>query len=104
MVEGEVQEARVAKVGVLSLANTLGIINVFGGFVFGLISWGSSSLISSVISSVSPLPVSLNINLIYLLVFFPLLYGILGWITGLIGGLFYNLTSKITKGIKLYSS
>jgi len=104
MIEGEVQEARITKIGVISLANTFGIINVFVGLIFGFFLWLSFSLLSSVISSASPLSVSSIVGPFPLLVILPLLYGIFGWITGLIGGLFYNLSSKVTKGIKLYSS
>ena len=104
MIEEEVQEAKIVKIGLLSLANTLGIINVFVGFIFGLFLWLWVSLLPSLISSVSSLSISSVVGPFPLLVIFPLLYGILGWITGLIGGLFYNLASKITKGIKLYSS
>jgi hypothetical protein len=33
----------------------------------------------------------------------PILSVIVGWIIGFFAALFYNLTSKLTKGIELYS-
>ncbi len=105
----DLQETRIVKVGVLSVANTLGIINVFMGFIFGLFLWlvmmAVSSLVSSVISPGVGTGNSFSgLGAFFYLIIFPLLFGALGWISGLISAWFYNMSSKISKGIKLYSN
>ncbi len=103
MTQEEIQETRIVKVGVLSLANAFAIINFFIGFLFGLFFIFLSSIVSS---SATPGISSFSfLNLGFLpLIIFPLGYGVMGFISGLLGALFYNLAAKITKGIKLYSN
>lgn len=110
MSEEGVSEARITRVGALSLANTLGVLYVFSGFIVGLFLFLFTLVVGAFTSSLST-ALSLtgfsrfvSLGAFTYLVGFPLVYGVLGWITGLIGGLFYNLASLITKGIKLYSN
>ncbi len=103
MIQKELSETRIVKVGVLSLANTFAIINLFVGFLFGIFFMFLSLIVSSLLGPYSSLIPSLNLGPLSLIVF-SLGYGIMGFISGLLGGLFYNLASKISKGIKLYSN
>ena len=91
----EMEEARIRKIGVLSLANLMGIINFFLGLIIGIIFTLTSFLFSS-----SILGISTSLSIIIL----PIGYGIVGFITGAIAGFLYNIAAKITKGIKLYSN
>jgi hypothetical protein len=89
----ELEAVRIRKIGVLSVANLLGIINFFMGFLIGLI--------IVIFSYFLTIPM-LNLGY-YLIIIVPVINGILGFIIGAIGALLYNLVAKITKGIILYS-
>lgn len=91
----ELEEARIKKVGVLSVANLSAIVNLFIGILAGLAVFA--------FSFAAPLP-GIPSNLSYLLIIiFPIAYGIVGFIAGAIGAFFYNIAAKITKGVVLYS-
>lgn len=94
---GQLQEARIKKVGVLSVANLCGMVNVIVGFIFGIFFAVSSSMLSTVLGAT-------GFNFGYLsIIIFPIVYGVLGFIGGAIGAFVYNISAKVTKGIKLYS-
>jgi len=102
----EMQEARIRKVEVLSVANISGVISAILGLLFGLFFALFASLLSSVFSASEQGPVSLLSfgSFGYLsIIIFPIIYGILGFISGAVGAFLYNIAAKITKGIKLYS-
>ena len=95
-VQSSVEEARIKKIGVLSLANTLGIINAFFGLIFGLV--------LTIIDLISPLQfMDLGFPVYTSIILLPIGLGIIGFLCGLIVALFYNLSAKMIKGIKLYS-
>ena len=107
MMKGGMEEARIRKVGVLSVANISGVINAIIGLLFGLLFILFSSLVSSVFPSGQQGTFSILSfgNFGYLsIIIFPIIYGILGFIAGAIGAFLYNIAAKITKGIKLYSN
>ena len=94
------QEVRIKKVGILSVATTFSLV----GIVIGLI---SSIILIPFYSLLSPLLISLGLpgifsNLWIAFLLIPL-FGISCFILGAIFSLFYNLASLITKGIKLFS-
>jgi len=97
MIGAQIQEARIRKIGVLSVANIFGIINAIIGLLIGII--------FVLFASLFPVEVSLfGLSFGYFsIITFPIIYGILGFIGGAIGAFLYNLAAKITKGIKLYS-
>lgn len=99
--EEEVQEARIRKVGVLSVANISGFINAFVGFLIGL-----ALVIFDYLFNQSPVVAftSLNIPTYLIIIISTIGNGILGFIAGAIGAFLYNIAAKITKGIKLYSN
>lgn len=101
MISSELQEARIRKVGVLSVANVSGIIGVFIGFLTGLI----FVIFSLLMSSILPVDFSFfSFDFGYSsIIIFPIFYGVFGFIGGAISAFIYNLAAKITKGIKLYS-
>ena len=95
-----VEEARIKKVGVLSVANISGVINAIIGFIFGLI----FVFLSSPPTLAIPFESFGLRSFGYLsIIIFPIIYGIVGFIGGAIGAFFYNIAAKITDGIKLYS-
>ena len=100
----QLQEAKVAKLGVMSVANTLGLVNVMVGLLLGIIMWLISIPFASVLNSTQALGFYGFTGPLSFLVFFPIVNGILGWIVGAIVSLFYNLASKLTKGVRLYSN
>ena len=93
------EEARIRKRGVLSFANISAMINIFVGFILGIV----VSLLSLVSPAYSGTLNSFGIPIFFSIAIFPIIYGILGFIGGAVGAVFYNLSAKITKGVKLYS-
>ena len=92
----ELEKTRIRKVGVLSVANLSAMVNIFIGFLMGLI-------ITIFSSAFPPIPgVPSNLNYLAIIVF-PVGYGIMGFIAGLIGAFFYNFAAKVTRGVVLYS-
>ncbi len=105
--ENQLEQVRIKKVGVISLANTLALSSLFIALVLGIIIGLMAMVsISSFSSTLSPLgvkgPTKGQIALIFFLIF-PVIAAVIGFIQGIIIGLFYNLSSKMTKGISLYS-
>ena len=98
MVDEEVEVASVKRIGVLSLAGTLALVSLFGSIIFSVIIYLVLPMILSLLSFQLPVQVSL-VNL----VLFCAGSAVVTFISALILGLFYNLSSLITKGIKLYS-
>ena len=92
------EEARIRKVGILSVANLSGIVNFFIGLIIGVI-----FTLISLLSTISPTVLGLGLPIYLLIIILPIGYGIIGFIGGAIGAFFYNIAAKITKGIKLYS-
>ena len=91
----ELEEARIKKVGVLSVANISAIVNLFVGILAGLAMF--------LLSFATPIPgISSNLNYLVIIIF-PIAYGIIGFVAGAIGAFFYNIAAKITKGVILYS-
>lgn len=93
------EEARIRKVGVLSIANISAMVNVFVGLLLGIFVTVVSlfSAASAGVLGFLGIPTFLSI------IIFPIVYGIFGFIGGAIGAIFYNFAAKITKGVKLYS-
>ena len=91
----EMEEVRIRKVGVLSVANISGVIYAIIGFLMGLVVviLGSDILVPLGLGTLSYLSI----------IILPIIYGIIGFVGGAIIALLYNLAAKITKGIKLYS-
>jgi hypothetical protein len=99
--EEEIQETRIRKVGILSVANLFGIVNVIVGFLIGLF-LTIAALISSSLSTLIGLG-SFGVPAYLLVLIVPILYGIMGFVAGAIMAFIYNIAAKVTKGIKLYS-
>lgn len=98
MADEETEIANVKKIGVLSLAVNFALISLFSSIIFSLIVYFVFPLVTGLLPFVIPFQISLN----YILIFCA---GstVITFILFLILGLFYNLSAKITKGIKLYS-
>ena len=104
--KNEITEARIRKIGVLSLANLFGFVNAILGLLFGIFFALFSSVIQTTLmgTGVTSLGMfSLGNFVWYSIIIFPIAYGILGWISGIIAAVLYNIAAKVTKGIKLYS-
>jgi hypothetical protein len=92
------EEARIKKVGVLSVANLSGMVNFFIGLLLGII-FAVTSLLVPTASAIIGFGIPTYLSVIIL----PIGYGIMGFIGGAIGAFFYNLSARVTKGIVLYS-
>ncbi len=92
---GEMEEAVVRKVGVLSVANIVGLVNVFIGLILGII--------VTILAFLRPFLIGYGLLGKLAVIIFPISYGVVGWILGAIAGVFYNLAAKLAQGIKLYS-
>ncbi|MCL5730216.1 MAG: hypothetical protein M1165_01450 [Candidatus Pacearchaeota archaeon] len=95
----EVETALVRKIGVFSLAGTFALVSLFSSIVLSVI----IALVFPVVSRLYPGPLPFQLSTIYL-VAYCIGSAFITFISFLILGLFYNLSSLITKGIKLYSS
>ena len=93
------EEVKIKRIGVLSFALTLALINVFLGFILGLLSFILSFAFSSLVEGT---PFTLFLGAPSLIIF-PSFFGILAFIGGLIIALLYNLVAKLTKGFELYA-
>ncbi|MBU3907258.1 MAG: hypothetical protein KKA64_03330 [Nanoarchaeota archaeon] len=109
----QLEEVRIKRLGVLSVALTCTLLNLIIGFIVGVIT------LISFLFMVNPLTIQDRVlglvpasSLILLegtgtylttLIIIPLISAILGFIFGAILAVFYNLFSKLTKGIKLYA-
>ncbi|MEK6882553.1 MAG: hypothetical protein AABY22_23230 [Nanoarchaeota archaeon] len=107
MDQSELEEVRIKKIGVLSLANTLALVSLFISLVIGIIFSILALVGVSLLSSLSATGVSQSSStgqiILISLIFLPVSATILGFIQGLLIGWFYNLSSKISRGIKLYA-
>lgn len=103
--------AKIKRLGVIKTASFLGLFGVFIGFIFGLIMFIVTIILSNVINSmgdVDSLGVPPNIFLIFgasswyiFLLIFPLISGVINFLIGLIFTPFMNLSLKIIRGIDL---
>lgn len=98
-VQSEPEAVRIKKIGVLSLANLLAIMNVLIGLIFGIV----ILILTMLISPEGTVGDYLTSFGKYAVITLPIVYGVLGWISGILVGIFYNLGAKITKGIVLYA-
>jgi len=100
---GEV--ATVRKVGALSLATTSAMGGVFVGLVFGIFVTILYLIVGSALSAAGMASTSSYSSFMgpFAIIVFPISFGLSGFFSGLIGGWIYNLSAKITGGIKLYS-
>ena len=98
MVDEEVEVTKIKAVGVLSLAGTFALISLFGSIIFAVI----FALFFPLISGLLPFQLPFQISIGYLILF-CIGSAVVTFILTSLCGLFYNLSSLITKGIKLYS-
>ena len=101
----ELEMVRIKKIGVLSTANVLALIHLFIGIIlavvfiiFYLINRSVEINISN--PEIEGFVTSFGIFLAFLI---PVVLAIAGFVLGMIIALLYNLSAKISKGIKLYS-
>lgn len=95
------EKVKIKKIGVLSFALTLAIINVFIGFILGLITFIVSYLVP--LGDRIPLGIFGTVFGWPSIIIQPVLLGISGFLSGVFIALFYNLASMILGGIELYS-
>ncbi len=98
MADEEVEETNIKAVGILSLAGTFALISLFGSIIFAVI----LHFVLPLILGLLPFQLPFQISTGYLILF-CIGSAVFTFISTLILGLFYNLSSLITKGIKLYS-
>jgi len=100
---GEV--ATVRKIGALSLATTSAMGGVFVGLIFGIFTTILYLVVGSALSAsgVSMSGAFGSFTGPFAIILFPIVFGLSGFVSGLVGGWMYNLSAKITGGIKLYS-
>jgi len=99
-VESPLQEVRIKKLGILSVATTFSLIGLVVGLLSSLILMPLYSLLSPLLIDLGLPGIFSNFWIVFLLI--PL-FGISCFILGAVFGLFYNLAAFITKGIKLFS-
>ena len=101
------QEVRIRKVGVVSVANIVALISFITMLLMALIAIGIGSLIPSMsiptgtggaievdaFSVMSPLQMIIGV----------FVYAGFAWISGAISALLYNLSAKIAKGVRLFA-
>jgi len=98
MADEELEVAKIKKVGVLSLAITIGLITLFANILFSIILYFVLPVLIGLLPFVLPFQISTKY-----LIFYCIGSTVVTFISSLILGLFYNLSALITKGIKLYS-
>lgn len=100
MIDQDLEEVRIKKIGVLSFVNIFVIIQVIFGLLVGLI-FVITAIFFPIINSknLGILPMSSY----WPIISFPIIFGIFGFVIGIILVLLYNLTSRFAGGIKLYS-
>jgi len=96
--DSNLEEVRIKKIGVLSFGTTIGMVNLFLGFLTGLLTYLSSLFFA--IPSLGTFDLLIGLPT---LIIQPIIFGFLGFISGLIIALIYNLSGKITGGIELYA-
>ncbi|HTZ42042.1 MAG TPA: hypothetical protein VMC07_02440 [Candidatus Omnitrophota bacterium] len=94
----ETEIAKVRKVGVLSLAGTFALITFFFNIILG----GIIYLVFPVVTGLLPFSIPFVLSFNYIILF-VIGTSVLTFFYFLIFGMFYNLSSLITKGVKLYS-
>jgi len=99
-VESPLQEVRIKKLGILSVATTFAIIGIIIGLILTIILIPLYSLLSPLLVDLGLPGIFSNFWIAFLLI--PL-FVISCFIFGVIFSLFYNLAALITKGIKLFS-
>ena len=92
---------RIKKIGVVSLANVYAMVNVIIGLLIGLI-FTILSFVGTSVEGTETGTLAIVFGMFAILIF-PIALGIMGWISGALTAILYNLGSKITNGIKLYS-
>ncbi len=98
MDDGEVEEVKIRKIGVLSLAGTFALVSLLSNIILSII----VSIVFPIIAGLVPIIQPYQPTLTYILIF-CIGSTVVTFISFLILGLFYNLSALITKGIKLYS-
>ena len=99
----QLEFVRIKKIGILSVANTMALIYVIFGLIVGIAMALSSLLIGEAVS-IAGMPSYVGTLFgVGAIIIFPISLGIVGWIQGIIIGLFYNLSAKISRGVKLYA-
>jgi hypothetical protein len=89
---------KVKRLGVLSVANILGILYAIIGLILGLFIALFSTLGSTFGGDFDPLGFGLGF---FSIIVFPILYGVMGWIGGVISAGLYNLVAKWVGGIQV---
>ncbi len=96
----KVQEKRLKKIGVVSSANISGLIGVVLGFITGIF----FAIVGMAFSSAGGLSDSfsfLGMSGFILIIVLPFFYGVVSWISGAASAVIYNLSAKVTKGVKI---
>ena len=99
----QLEEVRIKKVGVLSFANTFALIYFFVGLLIGLI---ITIIIAVGIYSFEFSFLPKNFELVFSIwsvVILPVVLLIIGFVKGLIFAFTYNISAKISRGIKLHA-
>lgn len=96
---------KLARVGVVSTGLTIGALYaILGLFLGGIFSLGALTAGGLAGAAGEELGLGIAGGALFgvgAVIFFPLLYGVLGTIMGFIIALIYNLTAKMTGGIKM---
>jgi len=99
-----IEMVEVRRVGVLSLALMLGLINAALGLIIGLLFACSAILFSATLASATEDlgfgGGGILFGLLYA-VCFPIMYGIIGFIAGAVAAVLYNIIAGIAGGIKI---
>jgi hypothetical protein len=90
---------KVKKVGILSLANILGILYAILGFIFGVF----ASMISFLGIAFGEPEMGLFGALFGMgaIILLPIFYGAIGWIGGIVTAFLYNLITKWIGGLEI---
>jgi hypothetical protein len=95
------EEVEIKKVGIFSVANIFGMISLFQFLIFGLLI-SIFALIDLLILKTIKNNIFSYVGLLLFIVL-PIFGYISGFISGAIFAIFYNISSKLTKGIKLFA-
>ncbi len=95
----ELEEVAIKRIGVLSVSIAIAIIGIFVGIIFGIISIAVFLMFPKIFTYLG----SYSTLGYFSLIIFPIVFGILGFLSGMIIITFYNLTARVSGGIKLYS-
>ena len=95
----ELQEVAIKRIGVLSASTAVALIGIFVGIIFGIITIAVFLIFPKIFTYLG----SYSTLGYFSLIIFPIAFGMLGFLSGMIIILFYNLTARVSGGIKLYS-